>query len=1119
MTRSCWLRIGALLAAGFVGSPADATRFWKSSVSGGAWSGVSNWSSVSAAGIDNAGPPVALEATRIVHTDGVARTATLDQNTPSLGLVAIDLVGAGSAVNTLSLPSSFNLTASAIGVGGYNGVATTSGRGAIAQSGGTVTTSAGSDLVVGWGAGSSGTYTLSGGALVASQSEFIGFGGTGVFNHSGGTNTVLAGAIGSLNVGTQPGANGTYNLSGSGQLVSNKSVYIGDQGSGSVFQTGGAATVTGTNSLFLGFSPGGSGTYAISGGTLNVGNDLVVGVSGSGSFNVSGTAVASIADNVTISSTSGLNLTGGTLRLNTITGINRMNYIGGTLQLAGNRNLSGDSTIGYFFGSNPIIGSGRRVVVEGAATVGTSGGASFSISGTQFTSNGILTVGQFANFQYIGTINISNGAVMTNAGVVLGRDDPGVPVRGIANVVGAGTTWTTGDIYVGDGGEGALSITGGANVMSGSAFVGAGNNSLPATVIVSGAGSTWTVASVNLGNGYPRPSTLTVSLGSVVSIGSLLRLSTNSTVTLDGGTLRFDTLLDEGDFRFNSGTIQLGGARDVGSDAVIAELFGAAPTVTTGKGLTVEGAATISRPLSIVGGTFRASSITLAGGGALEFDRGVLELIGGTITGLAQLNVPTNGEFRVSGVQEYRVVGAAGSTIAATGNLSLGSSLSVAGFGTQGQLVVGSNNVSLLDANAAVLDSLSMTTIGAGSNPGTLTADNGLVVDFGANVIGFGSVGTPNTIAKPLVNNGHIAGNSGVQPLTLGGLVKGVGTFDNVVFTGTFAPGLSPTSLVVGSIGLSDSSTLVMELGGTTPGSGYDQVLASSELALDGTLEVTLVNGFTPSAGQSFNLFDWSSVGGAFDTITLPTLGGGLAWNTSLLYSSGVLSVTIAGVPGDYNNDGQVDAADYTSYRDALGSTTTLPNDTTPGSVTAADYTVWASNYGAVTSSGSTIPEPTGFAILVVAIGALSPRSRVRLLVRRAQVLLADVCVDLRRGQTGVAEHLLHAADVGPTVEQVRREAVPQRVGRGPQVEPRHLQVLLERAGDAACREPLAEPIGEQRGRFPLRLARGELAVGEPLPQRLGAIRAEVREAFLPAFSADAEQPLLEVEIAVVGAH
>jgi hypothetical protein len=45
-------------------------------------------------------------------------------------------------------------------------------------------------------------------------------------------------------------------------------------------------------------------------------------------------------------------------------------------------------------------------------------------------------------------------------------------------------------------------------------------------------------------------------------------------------------------------------------------------------------------------------------------------------------------------------------------------------------------------------------------------------------------------------------------------------------------------------------------------------------------------------------------------------------------------------LPGDYNADGAVNAADFTVWRDALGGSEVLPNEVTPGTVTQADYGV-----------------------------------------------------------------------------------------------------------------------------------------------------------------------------------
>ena len=61
------------------------------------------------------------------------------------------------------------------------------------------------------------------------------------------------------------------------------------------------------------------------------------------------------------------------------------------------------------------------------------------------------------------------------------------------------------------------------------------------------------------------------------------------------------------------------------------------------------------------------------------------------------------------------------------------------------------------------------------------------------------------------------------------------------------------------------------------------------------------------------------------------------------------IRLTAAGAAptGDYNNNGNVDAADYTRWRDNLNSTTAnLPNDPTPTIVNQADYTTWKTNFG-----------------------------------------------------------------------------------------------------------------------------------------------------------------------------
>jgi hypothetical protein len=60
--------------------------------------------------------------------------------------------------------------------------------------------------------------------------------------------------------------------------------------------------------------------------------------------------------------------------------------------------------------------------------------------------------------------------------------------------------------------------------------------------------------------------------------------------------------------------------------------------------------------------------------------------------------------------------------------------------------------------------------------------------------------------------------------------------------------------------------------------------------------------------------------------------------------------VTSAGLPGDYNLDGVVDAGDYSVWRDKLGSSVSLPNEN-PAAITREvvdeeDLQFWQSQFG-----------------------------------------------------------------------------------------------------------------------------------------------------------------------------
>jgi hypothetical protein len=99
-------------------------------------------------------------------------------------------------------------------------------------------------------------------------------------------------------------------------------------------------------------------------------------------------------------------------------------------------------------------------------------------------------------------------------------------------------------------------------------------------------------------------------------------------------------------------------------------------------------------------------------------------------------------------------------------------------------------------------------------------------------------------------------------------------------------------------------------------------------------------------------------------------------------------------VPGDYNNNGLVDAADYTIWRDTLGSMSDLRanGDNTgasAGKIDQADFVAWKSNYGHTTSgagagSSAAVPEPASGLLLALGgcLTALGVVSRTAVRVR-----------------------------------------------------------------------------------------------------------------------------------------
>jgi hypothetical protein len=195
-------------------------------------------------------------------------------------------------------------------------------------------------------------------------------------------------------------------------------------------------------------------------------------------------------------------------------------------------------------------------------------------------------------------------------------------------------------------------------------------------------------------------------------------------------------------------------------------------------------------------------------------------------------------------------------------------------------------------------------------------------------------------------------------------------------------------------------------VGDTTGTSKIRLNLSVGATNLGGTLEFTDIPGFpnfgTPTARNSAGrmLLTLTTLTGATvpeGQLTISFTSGGVfgtlpatfAPSAATAFDNITLDATpIAppGVPGDYNNNGVVDAADYVLWRKG-GPLQNQVDD--PNTVNNLDYTAWRARFGNNSGSGSgaglgsaLVPEPTG--IITVLTGGLLAMGGARLPKRRA---------------------------------------------------------------------------------------------------------------------------------------
>jgi autotransporter-associated beta strand protein len=569
-----------------------------------------------------------------------------------------------------------------------------------------------------------------------------------------------------------------------------------------------------------------------------------------------------------------------------------------------------------------------------------------------------------------GAINLLRGQLAFNGTEAISRDitgsgllvksDPGtVQLLGNNSFVG-GIVVSEGTVRA--GWSGAIPSNTVLNLFEGATFDPAGNDV--------------TVASM-----YVAASHVSLGAGSLAVTGTT-SIDLPTTIDLKGGALRTDTLTGLGKLQFINGTLEV-----TGSGLTIEATGPLGSAVTLGAGQTLRAtnfAQVASGSLLILnsGGHFGASSMTNHGEIVLDGTTATLGIAGDAFVNLGlvrgegrivtSVENRTGGEIRAEQGKRLRFVGAnnpnAGKINLQGGTAEFNQPLTNSATGQifgRGTLLVGGTGLSNF---GSIAFSSGITDVFGPVANYTRNTTKGITISGNSDVTFWGDVTNDS--------NSLFNVSSGSSATFFGTVTGSIGGLGSKYFEADITPGAGATAIadLQGDAYLSSTARLVMELGGEETGL-YDEFRVGGQLLLDGTLEVSLHNGFMPLVGQSFDLLDWGSRDGVFAAINLPALSG-VNWDTSELYTLGTLSVVAVGVLGDYNGDGSVNAADYTVYRNraaGIGGTTLDNEGVTLGEITVDDYYFWKSRYGDTAGSGATLsdvseaPEPTSFVMGLIA--------------------------------------------------------------------------------------------------------------------------------------------------------
>ncbi len=849
----------------------------------------------------------------VSNTGSTWNSGTINANVSS-GFTNDIRIFSGGRINS----STVNLTSGSLGLvngvdslwdTGAMNVGTTGNSSLTVESGGRADTGV---ISLGTTATGNGSIVLrNAGSTIQTSGINIGTSGTGSMSIESGADL----STGFFNAGNNVGGSGTATISGTGTTVNTGGLSFGFNSNG-LLNLSNQAVITSGNGT-LGGNATGNGTANIAGnGTQwSMSGDLVAGNSGTGTLSVTGGAKVlsggirigaidgslgnvSISDAGSLFSTSGLTIIGGGGN-GTLNVSNGGRFVGGTTFVSSVNTGQGTvnlSDAGSSWQTNALFVGGSNVAAAGPAQVNIGADANLHSFGTiriwetgQFTLDGGTVLS--AGLDRRGALIINNGAFTVQTGTF--NNNGGNLTLGGANAdqhaifrlnnSSNGTNFNILD--VGGSARGSMELLAGSDLTATVVTVGQFQNGNG--ILRLNGGSTVTATSFmtlgTFGNG-----SLLLENGSEATVVGALNLNTGGLLRLDDGTVNLGTFLNfnGGQFQWNSGTVNFTNAANLNASQ-LTSLLGAAHQIQAGQTLSGTNL-TLSSQTSLVGGNMTGTNLIVnstlqanqgildasnlltvnagrslivrdvaevnaTGGilnhGSLVFDENLVATSGGAIT--------NHGTIRGSGLIGTSIVNETSGRIQLTSGqrLEMGLTRNAGEISLVGGEVVFNDRVDNF-AETAIISSRD----GILRFNEDLVNDGGMAFTFGTSDV-FGKVFNENRGIINVSGGGNVtfyddlSQNSTMQIAAIGNSVSTAVVFGSFSGTGGFIgggdlyalgdlrPGNSPASVLFdGNLFLGDSTETFIELGGVLTGQ-FDQMVVSKNLSLAGDLFVDFIDG------------------------------------------------------------------------------------------------------------------------------------------------------------------------------------------------------------------------------------------------------------------------------------